>query len=146
MTKAVRHDAKKGLMRVQKNGRAEARGAQQFDQAERDRLLVDFRVDRAMIQRALAAIVVCDSLGYARETARSELQRSLGRLVSFEEVTRWATAHVQEQNDQGAFAEAQAFTNADTSEDEEYDEEWALEEENAEQERVLMQSFGNWDS
>ena len=33
VTRAVRHNAKKGLMRVQKNGRAEADGAHQFDHA-----------------------------------------------------------------------------------------------------------------
>ena len=94
LTGAARHKAKKGLMSVQKNGRAEADGAYQFDHAERDRLLADYRVDRQMIQRALAAIALCNSLGDARETAGVALQRSVGRRLSLQEVTQWAQDHV----------------------------------------------------
>ena len=91
-----------------------------------------------MIQRALAAIALCNSLGDARETARVALQRSIGRRLSLQEVTRWGRDHVWDHN-HGAFADAEEFftIDADTSEDEEYDEERALEEAGAEQERVL---------
>ena len=98
VTKAVRHKAKKFLMGVLADHRAEIHECYYLR-----RQLAQYRVDRHMMQRALASIVLHHF--DAGETAGVALQRSIGRRVSREEVALWAQDHVFHIY-HGAFADA----------------------------------------
>ena len=99
VTQAVRHKAKKFLMNVLTNGRADVHEGFYLL-----RVLAKYRVDRHMMQRALASIAL-NPFADAGETAGVALQRSVGRRVSREEVTLWAQDHVHHIY-HGAFADA----------------------------------------
>jgi hypothetical protein len=98
VTRAVRHKAKKFLMGVLADYRAEIHECYYLR-----RQLAQYRVDRHMMQRALASIAL--NHFDAGETAGVALQRSVGRRVSREEVTLWAQDHVHHIY-HGAFADA----------------------------------------
>ncbi len=98
VTQAVRHKAKKFLMGVLADYRAEIHECYYLR-----RQLAQYRVDRHMMQRALASIALHHF--DAGETAGVALQRSIGRRVSREEVTLWAQDHVHHIY-HGAFADA----------------------------------------